>query len=278
MELPVIGGRHNPTSQAMVRALRKARLELGRAAAQHEESIEGAVLLSHPARRNTRTADAALDVHCPEGCTPSGVLAEIDETFRRWRARCTLIAPTEVELDASWANALDEHGFTTVKRRVLILTRDVTMTPHPQTFQAVPARALLPHYLQFVEADELTRGCSVETAREIAANESDHFDVDGFDAIALRRSGAIVASVSIQTVGEFGIVGEVRGRRAGAASPEIESILWHLLDLCRRSQFRRVIAATDPADRFFTEVCSRLGMEEAASMMEYIRPAAEAHA
>lgn len=278
MELPVIGGRDRPTAEVLVRAVRKAHLDLWRAAAECENSIDGAILLSRPGLRAPCWANAAFEVHQPAGREPAQVLDEIDETFRAWGASCRVLAPVEAALDDSWTPALRERGYASVERRVFVLEQDgFAAEEQPAGFQAVPARALPAPYASFVERDEVRRGASETAAREAAACELTHFDADGYEAIALRREGEILASAAVQTVGEFGVLGAVRGPGEEAALAPITSVLWHLMDLCRRSQFRRVIAAPHPADLLGRSVCAHLHMREVARVVEYLRPTGGSH-
>lgn len=274
MELPVIGGRHRPTAEALIRAVRKAQLGLWRPAAEREESIDGAVLLARRGLRSTCWANAAFEVHRPDGRDADAVLDEIDAAFLAWGASCRLLAPTEERLDDSWTPALAARRYVAVERRVFLLEHEAPAArEQPAEFQAIPARALLEHYNRFVERDEARRGAGGDEARETAACEVTHFDADGYEAIVLRRAGEVIASAAVQTVGEFGVLGPVRGPEDEASARPIEAILWHLMDLCRRCQFRRVIAAPHPADRLGQSVCARLGMGEVGRIVEYVRPA-----
>ncbi len=273
MELPVIGGRHRPTAEALIRAVRKAQLDLWRPAAEREESIDGALLLARPTCRREPWANAAFEVHQPAGRDAGAVLDEIDATFLAWGGSCRLLAPTEERLDDSWTPAIAARRYVAVERRVFLLEHEAPAArEQPAEFQAIPARALLEHYQRFVERDEARRNGAHE-ARETAACEVTHFDADGYEAIVLRRAGEIIASVAVQTVGEFGVLGPVRGPEDEASARPIEAILWHLMDLCRRCQFRRVIASPRPADRLGQSVCARLGMGEVGRIVEYVRPA-----
>lgn len=273
MELPVIGGRHAATADEIVRALRKCQVEVARAMARREEVVAGAVLLFHPGR--PVLAGAAFDVAEHGPASPREVLAEVEAVITRLGSRLTLIAPTAFDFSPPWIEALSAAGFRPVGQETLILRREASIPAPPATFQAIPARAVASLYRRLVARHEENHGASPEEAVQHAECEIDAFDVDGLDAIALRVAGEVAAAVSVQTVAEFGVLRRVRASNRDGSPEVIDALLWHLLDLCRRCQFRQVIAAVDRGDALSRAAFARLGMERAGMMTHYIRPNGE---
>lgn len=269
MELPVIGGRHAPTADEIIRALRKGHIEVARSMARHEEVVGGAVMLWHPGR--SVLPCAAFDVADLPSESPREIIAEMEPVFSRSGSRFMLIAPTESDFSPRWVEALGSAGFRPVQQDVLVLKYEASIAEPPAAFQALPARAVASLYRRLVVQHEENLGATPHAAAEHAECEIDAFDVDGLDVIALKVGGEIAAAVSVQTVAEFGVLRRVRAASLGPSPNLIDALLWHVLDLCRRCQFRQVIAAVDRDDALSRDVFGRLGMKSAGVMTHYVR-------
>lgn len=274
MKLTVIGGRGAATGEALIRAARKGSLELSRAIADTEETIEGAVVFLTGGQGRVGDANTARDVHVPADSSPAEVLSGIAAAFRGHEAGCAMLVPTGASLDDSWQHLLADNGFTTHRQSLLLMGSLVEPEPNRSESQIVAARAVVGEYAAFLERILLTRGQSRELANGASKCGVGFLDVDSLDVLVARSAGRIVASVGVNTIAEFGILDRLRVE-PGASRKAVDTLLWHLLDLCKRSQFRQLIAAVDESDNETLDVLMRIGMKYIETMESYIRPGFE---
>ncbi len=275
MKLPVIGGRGAATTEALIRAVRKGGVELSRAIAKTEESIDGAVAFITPGRRFVREANAALDLYAPAGLNPAKVLSGIIAAFgSHGGTTCAMLVPPEARLDDAWQASLTQHGFTPRRQSLLRLGLVVEPEPDSRRFQVISARAVVADYRAFLERFFLSRGAAPAAAIEASACGVALLDVDAFDLLTARHDGRLIGSIGVLTVAEFGIF---RGLRVEPGSPPaaIDTLLWHLLDLCKRSQFRQIVAAVNEGDDATLDSFTRIGMKQIATIESYVHPGIE---
>lgn len=275
MELPVIGGRGAATTDALVRAVRKGHVELSRMVAGEEETIDGAVAFVTPGGASGAAANCARDVHCPKGQQIGRVLDGIVSHFQAHHAVCALLAPTAARFDEAWRSDLERLGFTPRLQSLLLMGAGGKEPDAPPELQVISARAAAPAYRGFLEARFAEKCGSAERAKQAAASEAGFLDADALDVLVARRDGRVVGCIGAVTVAEFGIL---RGLHldpdAGRASVT-EALLWHVLDLARRSQFRQVIAAVDESDGDALAAFGSIGMVPIETIETYVSAGVE---
>lgn len=274
MKLPVIGGRGAATSEALIRAVRKGAVELSRAIANSEEALDGARGFFSDADSAIADANAARDVHLPTDASPAAVLSLITAAFASRGTICSLLVPTEASLDESWLPILSQNGFSASRQAMLMMGSVIEPAPDSSAFQVLSARAVAGDYRAFLECLWSARGAAPDAAREISACEVGFLDVDALDVLTVRHSGSIIGSVGVQTVAEFGIFRPLR-LKSGSPPRAADTLLWQLLDLCKRSQFRQIIAAVDETDHTTLNAFARIGMKQITTIEAYVRPGNE---
>jgi len=274
MKLPVIGGRGAATSEALIRAVRKGAAELSRAIADCEQAIDGAVGFFTPGNSTIADANAARDVHLPGDSSPAEILSAITAAFASQQARCTMLVPTEARLDDTWQDTLIQHGFASSRRALLLMGSVVEPAPDPSAFQVISARAVATDYLAFLQRLWISRDAAPNAAQELSVAEAGFLDVDALDVLTVRQHGNIIGSVGVLTVAEFGILRSLRVEH-GAPPAALETLLWQLLDLCKRSQFRQIVAAVNEGDHAALNAFARIGMKRIATIEAYVRPGIE---
>ena len=274
MRLPVIGGRGAATTEAMVRAVRKGAAELSRSIATAEEPMEGGVAFITPGRAFIGDANAARDVHTPAGLRPAEVLSTVAATFGRLDAACAMLVPAAARLEDEWPTLLSRHGFATRRQSLLAMDLAVEPQPHSSNLQVISARAVGANYRAFLERFFLSRGTAADAASEASACEAGFLDLDSFDLLAARHAGRVIGSIGVLTVAEMGLF---RGLRVESGSPPgtVDTLLCHLLDLCKRSQFRQMIAAVNEGDDDTLSAFARIGMKKIATIESYVHPGIE---
>ncbi len=274
MELPVIGGRGAATIEALVRAVRKGNLELSRAIAPHESALDGALALCNPNLSSCPAANCARDVHVPEGSDPEAVLSRIEEHFYANHATCHLLAPTAAVLDDAWHEPLTRRDYGTRLQALLMLGTSVRSPKRPEGYQAVSARAVVPGYCAFLDRWAAARSCAADSC--LAVCEAGLLDSDALDVLVVRKDGQVVGCVGALAVSEVGILRGLRVDHQVEHDATVDALLWHVLDLAKRSQFRQIIAAIDESDETSMEALSRIGMTRVEVMEHYVRDAGEA--
>lgn len=272
MELPVIGGSGAATIESIARAVRKGEAELSRSIIPAED-FEGAVLFCDPDRRGVAEANCARDVHLPAGSDPTETLRNIDEWFSGRSSGCGMLVPTELTLAEPWRQPLRSSGYETRVESLLVMQLDTAPPLHPSGMQVVPARALPGEYRAFLRK-WYSPGRAPEAATGLAGSDAGFLDVDALDVLVARHEGNIVGSVGALTVAEVGIVRALR--TSPTAPPEALSVLlWHLVDLCKRSQFRTVAGVVADRDGWQRAALEQIGMSEVARMERYVRSGVE---
>lgn len=274
MELPVIGGRGAATIEALVRAVRKGNLELSRALAPQETPHEGALALCNPNLSMCPAACCARDVHVPAGSDAEAVLSRIEAYFSAQHATCHLLAPTAAALDDSWHEPLTRRDYTTRHQALLMLGTTVHSPRRPEGYQAVSARAVVPGYCAFLDRWAAARSCAADSC--LAVCEAGLLDSDALDVLVIRKDGQVVGCVGALTVSEIGILRALRVDDHADLDATVDALLWHVLDLAKRSQFRQIIAAVDETDETSTEALGRIGMTRVEVIEHYVRDAGEA--
>ncbi len=275
MELPVIGGRGAATRETLVRALRKGHLELTRSVAAEAESIDGAVAFITPDFEKLAAANCARDVHCPEGQSIGKVLDGIVSHFTEHHATCSLLAPTAARFDDAWHSELQRLGYAPRRQSLMLMGARTEAADCPTGWQIISARAAVAAYRALLEAHFKIESGSNEQARGAANCEVGFLDADALDVLVARKDGRVVGCIGAVTVAEFGILRGLYVSSDVSRKLVTETLLWHVLDLAKRSQFRQVIAAVDESDSDARTAFAGIGMNPIETIETYVRPGVE---
>jgi ribosomal protein S18 acetylase RimI-like enzyme len=271
VELPIARQSYLPTSDALLRAARRADAILRRAAAE-EEQLESAAAFTQPARPGVRMLNGALDVRLPASTTAVQALEEIFDHFRSRGLTCYSLVPAEMEWPEAMADAAVNAGYRPRKVILYALERFCPPEKPNAALQVIPARAAYADLHRMNErralADNLV---DAALARQVADTRSDFLDEPRVDAFLGRLDQKAVGIVSVLTLGNIGVIEgaftdhEYRGR--GVAS----TLMTHAMEYCHRALFERVVIQVteeNPARRLL----DALGFKPAASSTTYRLP------
>lgn len=268
MELPVAKQSYLPSPEALVRAIKRARVILARMVAQ-ETPLETATVFSNPQRPGVGLANWAADVRSPEGVAPAAAVEEIMAHFRGLGLSCFQLEPAEAICPAPLADAIEAQGYRLIRRRVYLLDRRVKAGKINPGIQIIPARAAygpLRNFYETMARDEY--GVDQAAAVGIAAARIDHLDESRLEIFLGRLEDAIVGCAGVLTLGNIGVIQaaytDVRARGKGVAGALME----HVLDHCHRAVFEQVIldrSVDCPAVPFYES----LGFKAVAEHVRY---------
>lgn len=240
MELPIAKQSYLPSTEALVRALRRADMVLARTAAEEAE-LDSATVFTNPARPEVQMVNAAAEVRVPEGTTADAVLAEIDAHFEQRGLRCLQWDAAEAEWPAPLRGALAARGCREEVWRLMLLDEPLPLSRVNPRLQVIPGRAAYAELRRLHAHAAKASGVSDDIAGQMADTRVDHHDEPRLESLLGRLDGTPVGLVNVLTLGNIGVITEIvtdpDSRRQGVAS----TLLDHALEFCKRALFEQVI-------------------------------------
>jgi ribosomal protein S18 acetylase RimI-like enzyme len=185
-------------------------------------------------------ANMIWDACLPEGLSASEAVAMADAHFLANGSRCGgwLINPSIAAMAAApFADYLVGVGFQATRSVVMRLEAAAAESTAPPDIRVIPARASFRH------ARALAEGLGFSSAAIEA--ELRRLDDPHWDRLLALSDGEVIGGVGVLAVGEIGRIDDLqvlpahRGRGIGAM------LLSRAIEICRRSQFRHVLAGVD---------------------------------
>ena len=269
MELPIAESRRVVTADALVRAVRRAAGVLRRTITD-EQPIVGGVTFSHADRLALPDCHMVSDLHVPANTTAAAVLAAIEAHESATGLPNHLFDTADGTWDPTLREGLLTRGATVEPRAVLRLTQLQPVAGVDADLQIIPARAA--YRLMHELAAAVGIGHAGEAnASDFAAMCVDLLDEPRLELLLARRNSRVVGCAGVLTLGDTGVI-QLRfthpDRPDAAVSP---TLLHHLLEFCRRSQFEHVLA-DGPQNSSALHELKAIGFTEAATCERLIRP------
>jgi ribosomal protein S18 acetylase RimI-like enzyme len=249
MELPIAKESYRPSTDALVRALRRADAILARTAAEETE-LDAAIAFVNAARPNVRMINYAADLRVPEEGNADKVIAEILAHFRERGATCHGLAPSATAWPASLADAARRAGYRPWTSRLYRLESYRPPAKRHAKLQIIPARAAYAEVHRLHERGAVTEwNADATLAKDLADTHVDFLDESRLDAFLGRIDQKPAGIVTVLTLGNVGVICDVHThidfRRQGVAA----TLMDHAIDHCQRAIFESVILETSDENK-----------------------------
>jgi len=269
MELPISDTSYDLPYEALVRAVRRVAVALGRTGSEEVE-LDGAMCLISQARPRVRALNFAEHLAVAEGETEDSLLDRIEAAFAAKGSSCHAWCT-----DGAWpdplAAALERRGLRRIRRHVLCLDPGRVPPEADAGLQIIPVRAAYRDVRRFYVAKAVEAHAADEPLAEALAGAwIDRLDEPRLEMNLVRCDGEIAVVAGVFSLGEIGVISPAycapayRGR--GVAAAAMTSVLEH----CRRAQFKHVVVDRGdgcPAIRFY----QRFGFSHVTSYDRYRR-------
>ena len=243
MELPIAAESYRPTTDALVRAVKRAAVVLGRAAAE-EVALDRATLFIDPRRPGVALCNFAAEVHLPGERSPRAVIDAVLAAYAERGAACLSLDSAELRWPDEMPQALSGLGYFPSTRRVMLLGGGgAALQGEAAGLQVVPARAAyggLRAFFRAMAGEQDAAGDAL--AQQAAEARVDQLDEPRLEAFVGLMQGRVVGSCGVVNLGNIGVLHDLftlpshRGQGVGA------TLLRHTLDHCHRAQFEQVLA------------------------------------
>jgi len=217
MELPVSPHSYQPSTEALVRAIKRADRILARMAAEETEE-DGFTAYTHPGRPAIHMCNFAAELRAPGDATADGLLDAIAAHFHRRGCRCFTLVANEMTWPDDLAAAAERRGYRPAPRRLYLLT-DYRPPPRVnEQLQIIPGRAAYAELRDFHHARAVqTYDINDQDAADLAAAQIDHLDEPRRETFLGRLEGQPVGLVNLVTLGQIGVI-DHRGRHPPTGS------------------------------------------------------------
>lgn len=273
MELPVVDARGELPHAALVRAVRRVAVALGRTGAV-EVDVDGATCLISSQRPGVRALNFAEHVMIDADANPDPLLDRIDAAFADHGSACHAWT-SDGEVPANLEEALMRRGHRHVERHVLVLNPAAPRLSADESVQIIPVRAAYQDAWRFyrtkaMESHVADPEAESDLVEALASASIDRLDEPRLELSFVRCNGEAVAVAGVFTLGEIGVISPAYCRMAHRGKGVALALMASVLEHCRRSLFKHVIVDRSdscPAIAFY----ERLGFSRVASYRRYRR-------
>ncbi len=271
MELPIAQESYQPSREALVRAVKRARIILARTAAE-ENTLDRATLLVNAGRPSIAAINLAAELHLGEDGDPERLLDEIDAHFQALGGRCLRLESSDLGFPATLEAAARARGYAPRESILFLLQGYTSAERSPAPIQIIPARAAYGQLSELFRAGALEEpgGVDAVTAEHWARTRIDFLDEARLDVFLGRLNSRAGGFISLLSLGQIGLIEhvftlpELRGQ--GVATRLID----HVIEICERAQFEQVIVTID-AHSAARPLFVRVGFQEVARYTTCVR-------
>lgn len=272
MELPILTPNYQPTSEAIVRAVQRARAVLARTVAQ-ETALQGANAFTNPKCPDVPAANYAADLRLPDDMDAVSVLDEIMTHFQELGLRPNALEAAATIWPKSLADDIEHRGYQPTSKRIFLLKQHSPSESKGKTsLQIIPARAAYGQLHRYCQSQVTAVS---EATEQRAADEAqtiiDHLDEPRLDLYVARMAGDVCGLAGVISLGDMGVIYAPEFGLPIAEHPIAPSMIDHLLNVCARAGMKQVILErTDECDSIpFYE---SMGFVEVTSTIRYQLP------
>lgn len=271
MELPVAPQTYSPSTDALIRAVKRADRILARMAAEEAE-CDGFTVFTNPSRPQVHMANYACEVRIPDGLSPAQLLDRIEAHFAALSCRCHRLVGNDIIWPDDSANSIEARGFTPIKRQVYLLTHYAAPAQLNEKLQIIPARAAYVQLRALYKTSALSQyDMADDDADHLADTHIDHLDEPRSESFLGRLDGKPVGAVNLVTLGQIGVIENLFTDKAVRNQGVASTLLAHAIDHCQRALFEQVILETDQNNVAAQRLYERFGFKPAAEYHYYQR-------
>ena len=274
MELPVAKASYQPSTDALVRAIKRVNVMLARVLAQ-ETPLDGAVAFTSADLPRIDFANAAYDVELRDGDDPNALLNRIDAHFADAGLTCHMLHSAAAHWPAPLAEAIESRGYAKVTAEVRRLDHYAPPTRVLHDLQIIPARAAYGElHALFTEEARAERGGDDDFADQWARAMIDRLDEPRFEFFLGRIDRRPAGVAGVASLGQMGVIDGVYTAPAYRRRGLCATLMAHTLEHCQRALFEHVILETIPGSDA-ARLYERMGFRSVATIVGYHRGARE---
>ncbi len=269
MELPVAPESYEPTTEALVRAVKRVEAILARVSAQ-ESSLGGATVFVNPERAGVVWENFAADLRTSDEMDAQGVLDEVRSHYATMGVACCSLDAAGGDWQPGLAEAATGAGYRAVTCHVYLLKRHRPSKKVNESVQVIPARA------SYKEVGALFAGMARDeygaeggVAADMAQSMVDQLDEPRLELFLGRLDGGPVGVAGVTTLGQMGVVYPAYTGLSGRGQGVGPTLMTHTLDHCARALMGQVLLMRVegcPSIGFY----EGLGFERVGSYVKYV--------
>ena len=272
MELPIAKQSYLPSTDTLVRAIKRAAVILARTAAE-ETQLDGATVFVNARRPGVRMINLATDLNIPGGATADGVLAQVFDHFREASVPCHALRCAETQWPKPLADAAEQAGYQRAASTVFLLDKFKRPGSFRDDLQVIPGRAAYAELRRLHRRDAVARwNADDRLADDLADTHIDFYDESRLDSFLGRLAGQPAGVVNVLTLGNIGVITDVHTdhehRRQGVA----RTLLTHAIEHCQRAAFEQVVLEAPEDCGIERALYESLGFKAVATFSAYERP------
>lgn len=233
MELPIAKQSYEPTTEALVRAVKRARATLADAVAEQTQ-FDGAVAWCNPDRKMVRCANFATDI--------SAIDDQLLGYFNEHGTPCYLLECAAERWPDDVAEAARSAGYTPRTRALHLMRHYQAPTKINDQLQILPARSIYGQLQCFyVDFARKGHGLDGDSADQLAGAMIDLLDEPRLELFLGRLDKTVVGAAGVISLGNIGVIHpaytDPNARGQGVAASLMAATIEH----CSRAQFEQVV-------------------------------------
>lgn len=264
MQLNVIKG---PTETDIVAHYIRARAEL-HSIGNETATLDLGTAICSQALSLLHDANQMVMARVPANASVEALWDEVATHFRERGTACLKCTFTPVATDQEKRPLIDllqaNQWYESTTDVLLLRRASVEIT---DSHRVISARAALKQYEVFAHA----AAASVEP--QLGEVAMLRLDDPRWDALVAIVDGRIVARAGVLSMGEIGLIENVRVLDDCQGKGFGKAVMQHAIDLCARSQFKHVILGCDAGNTRAIALYTRLGFDKVGESVSWFDPA-----
>ena len=269
MELPIAPQQGQPSTAALVRAVRRSEAALARTAST-ETTLDGAVAFANPDRPGVRCVNFAAGLAPAQHADADSLVAGIHEHFDAAGAPCHTLDAAAIDWPDALADVIRRRAYRPITRHVFLMTSYRPPEERGTGAQIIPARAAYRELTQLYDTmARLDHHADDALAAQLIQTMIDRLDEPRLDLFLARLDRRPVAVAGVVSLGNMGVVSSAYADPAYRGRGLAKTLMTAVLDHCVRAQFEQVIVDRSdgcPSIPFYQS----LGFERATSYTKYL--------
>jgi len=269
MELPILAESNPESPDALVRAIKRATADLAETHSVRTD-LEAATAFHDTDHPHIHDANFVCEIYLSKGVGTEKVYEEVAAHFQQCETTCYRWSPAGPVFPDDLLVLLEKDGYTSESMLVLDMKSAVKPAGIRDDLQIVPAQAVIEEYRSF-RYETACRHYDEKIAAHLADCHVSHLDSTRLEMLVARLDRQPVAVAGVMTIGEIGILWDVATHPDHHRQGIQKTLMAHLLDLCARSQFKKVTVECRPDNAAALSLYQGMGMSVVAETVSYCK-------
>lgn len=272
MELPISSQSYRPSPDALVRAIKRVKVILGRTTAE-ETQLDCATAFTNPHRPTIGKANFVVDVHLADNQSSTQSLDLIHQHFQNNGANCRSLSSIETHWPTELAEHIELRGYLPSQSSIYLLSEYKPPTRTNTDIQIIPGRSAYGQLRQLYRESGVERyELDGAAADDLAATYIDHLDEPRKEVFLGRIDGQAIGLVSLTTLGQIGVLNDVYTAKDFRKRGIARTLIAHAINHCQRALFEQVILEIMEDNHEARRVYQQLGFKAVAAIVTYRLP------